>query len=262
MTTRSILLMCCEVSHQQVKQKKKCSNKWNCVVCNEKQSVQKVFAQGFMAKDVRKFVQNFNMSRQHADQQSANQQTLVPQSEEIDSQYQSNPKKMRTDWSEYIEPEENEGPTYLKNEGDQEDEFGKKFVTELPKALFRKPKLRNYSVRSDTDDGEKLFKPVFSKRNADKQTRPLDMEKSKCGGTMAKVASKWRDCTKKGDGEIIADKEPISYQPHAVVGASKWSEYINEENDFADDVMGEWNNVEFEGTMNEKVEDDIHPDFQ
>lgn len=87
---------------------------------------------------------------------------------------------------------------------------------------------------------------------------------------MAKVASKWRDCTKKADGKIIADKETITYQPRTVVGASKWSEYINEEDDlqaktgrdFADDVMGEWNNVELEGTMNEKVEDDIHPDFQ
>lgn len=46
-------------------------------------------------------------------------------------------------------------------------------MTELPKALFRKPKRRNYSVGSDTEDGEKLFKPVFSKRNADKQIRPL-----------------------------------------------------------------------------------------
>ena len=71
-----------------------------------------------MAKDVRKFVQNFNMSRQLADQHSANQQTLVSQSEEIENEYQSNPKKMRTDWSKYIDPEENEGPTYLKNEGD------------------------------------------------------------------------------------------------------------------------------------------------
>lgn len=87
------------------------------MVCNEKQSVQKVFAQGFMAKDVRKFVQNFNMSRQLADPQA-----LFPQSEEIESQYQSNPKKMRTDWSEYIDPEENEGPNYLKNEGDPGDQ--------------------------------------------------------------------------------------------------------------------------------------------
>lgn len=81
-----------------------------------------------MAKDVRRFVQNFNMNRQHVDQQSANQQTLVPQSEEIDSQYQSNPKKMRTDWSEYIELEENEGPTYLKNDGDPGDQNRLLFV--------------------------------------------------------------------------------------------------------------------------------------
>ncbi|KAG5054171.1 hypothetical protein JHK85_006681 [Glycine max] len=43
--------------------KKKINNRWNSAVCNQKQSVCRVFAQVFMAKELRKFVQNINMSR-------------------------------------------------------------------------------------------------------------------------------------------------------------------------------------------------------
>nr|GEY99231.1 MRN complex-interacting protein [Tanacetum cinerariifolium] len=44
-------------------------------------------------------------------------------------------------------------------------------VTELPKALFKKPKLRdNYSAAGlDCEDGAKLRRPVFGKRNVKKK---------------------------------------------------------------------------------------------
>ncbi|OVA17013.1 hypothetical protein BVC80_9041g6 [Macleaya cordata] len=90
----------------QVKQKKKSSNKWNCVVCNEKQSVQKVFFEGFLAKDVRKFVQNFNMSRQFTEE-SIKETLISPFEEEIDDHSQNNnnfQRKRRSDWSEYLDP--------------------------------------------------------------------------------------------------------------------------------------------------------------
>lgn len=64
----------------QVKQQKKSGNKWTCVVCNQKQSVRKVFAKGYMAKDLRQFVQSFNMS------QSQKPQTLSHQLEEEEQQ--------------------------------------------------------------------------------------------------------------------------------------------------------------------------------
>lgn len=94
-----------------MKQKKKSSNKWTCVVCNQKQSVRKVFAQGYMAKDLRKFVQSFNMSRKFTDEQdslrletpipTSHSQTYVSIGFEEDQQ-----RKRRTDWSEYLDPEE------------------------------------------------------------------------------------------------------------------------------------------------------------
>lgn len=89
-----------------MKQQKKSSSKWTCVVCNQKQSVRKVFAQGYKAKDVRLFVQNFNMSRQFTDQLPVvgreETETL-----EIGEQNQSHRSYKRTDWTEYLDPEEN-----------------------------------------------------------------------------------------------------------------------------------------------------------
>ncbi|PIN04408.1 hypothetical protein CDL12_23056 [Handroanthus impetiginosus] len=89
----------------QVKQRKKSSNKWCCVVCNQKQSVRKVFAQGFMAKDIRKFVQNFNMSRQLSDQK----QLLEDELETFDCPTEEQTKtKKRNDWTEYVDDQEEE----------------------------------------------------------------------------------------------------------------------------------------------------------
>lgn len=74
-------------------------------MCNQMQSVRKVFAQSFMAKDVRKFVQNFNMSRQLSDQKQSlsDNEPDVADSAKIEEQ-----KRKRNDWTEYIddEPEE------------------------------------------------------------------------------------------------------------------------------------------------------------
>ena len=52
-----------QVQKKQVKQQKKSSNKWICSICNEKQSVRNVFASSMSAKDIRIFVQQFNLSR-------------------------------------------------------------------------------------------------------------------------------------------------------------------------------------------------------
>ncbi|XP_021771514.1 MRN complex-interacting protein-like [Chenopodium quinoa] len=67
-STLFIAVKCCHCSTMQVKQQKKSSNKWNCVVCNQKQSVTKIYAQSYQAKDVRSVVQSFNMSRKLEDE--------------------------------------------------------------------------------------------------------------------------------------------------------------------------------------------------
>jgi ubiquitin C-terminal hydrolase len=91
-----------------VKQKKKSSNKWNCAVCNEKQSVRKVFAQGYKAKDIRTFVQSFNMSRKSLDddQQWLQAGTLnhAPEHADGESEFPNELNNNKcTDWTVYLD---------------------------------------------------------------------------------------------------------------------------------------------------------------
>lgn len=53
-----------------------------------------------------------------------------------------------------------------------------KIVTELPKELFKKPKLNNYSAVAGT------FKPVFSKRNARKQSISQGYQNAQTSGNL------------------------------------------------------------------------------
>ncbi|CAM6101938.1 unnamed protein product [Calypogeia fissa] len=58
-------LQCFSCHHMQVKEVRKSSSsarKWSCAICNEKQSVRKVFSTSDTAKEVRKFVQQFNLT--------------------------------------------------------------------------------------------------------------------------------------------------------------------------------------------------------
>ncbi|KAA8522568.1 hypothetical protein F0562_013071 [Nyssa sinensis] len=318
MSTIFIAVQCCQCSTMQVKQQKKCGNKWTCVVCNQKQSVQKVFAQGFMARDVRKFVQTFNMSRQFAEEQCRDE-TLVPLSEEIDNQLDpSNHNKRRTDWSEYIDPEDDRDGQVEEERGDV---FEPEIMTELPKALFRKPKLNKDSTELDATDSEKLLRPVFSKRNSnrhvisqDKKQRkcqqttikgatskddedisrrcePMtskgaykwstymtqdnynnfaDKESRKCQQTTAKDVSKWSDYMTQDDNNDLAEKAPWRLRPTTVKGPSKWKDYITGDDDDLQlksgrdsaDHRGERNHDVLENIFNDqRVEEDIHPDF-
>lgn len=125
-----IAVQCCQCSTMQVKQRKKSSNKWICVVCNQKQSVRQVFAQGFMAKDVRKFVQNFNMSRQFSDQQLDLAQHQEPQTLDAEGRFPSNRNSKRTDWTEYLDFEDESV------EKEDEQSTGHLFVSHIIRRIF------------------------------------------------------------------------------------------------------------------------------
>lgn len=86
----------------QVKQKKKSSNNWVCVICNQKQSVRKVFAQGYKAKDLRLFVQSFNMSRKVVDEEKQEVADTFPEVEDDEEAEEIRGKKL-SDWSEYLD---------------------------------------------------------------------------------------------------------------------------------------------------------------
>ncbi|KAK3018095.1 hypothetical protein RJ639_004780 [Escallonia herrerae] len=314
--TTFIAVQCCQCStmqasislythtHTCVKQRKKSSNKWTCVVCNQKQSVIKVFAQGYMAKDVRKFVQGCNMARQLADQQpsSFDRQIQAPQFKNIESECLSNQKKKRTDWSGYIDYEKEEEVQTDSNANWTKlafDVLEAQFVTELPTAVFKKPKLRGYSAGSDTEEGGKHFRPVFGKRNAGRQANYTGKGISKRAETKKEGATGWSDCGRPAD-KFVADEEQTRYQPSTSTGPSKWGDYITHDNEDVADLAArepeprpvsvkrtsKWNDYitedddlqletessladhmdhcgAFEAELNDqRVEEDIHPDFQ
>ncbi|KAJ9675380.1 hypothetical protein PVL29_024355 [Vitis rotundifolia] len=206
----------------QVKQQKKNSNKWTCVVCNEKQSVRKVYAQGSMAKDVRKFVQSFNMSLKFIDEEE-NLTVMVADGEEAGGSCSGNGKKRRSDWSEYLDPEEEEEERGADMEGE--------IVTEMPKEMLKN---QNQSTGSQSRDrgGKEPLKPLFPKRNT--TNRPtISLEDTT---ETAKAKAKRR--------------------------TSKWSEYLTEEeNEEAMAMATAVDNEAAAITHSQMVEEEIHPDF-
>ncbi|XP_043692336.1 uncharacterized protein LOC122642793 isoform X2 [Telopea speciosissima] len=241
MSTIFIAVQCCQCSTMQVKQQKKSSNKWNCVICNRKQSIRKVFAQGFLARDVRKFVQSFNMSRKFIEE-NVEKETLspppLPPKEEI-----HNPTKRRSDWKEYLDPED-----FVDDKQEEQATGGvsePKIVTELPKEMFKKPKLKNYSAGLDTGDGaNRLLKPNFSNRK--RVINPLVPQKNKEEGK-----------------ELQSGREKGT--------ASKWSNFLAEEDEDEllmqrgrRDVRDPWCQPDILDTpvSDQRVEDEVHPDFK
>ncbi|KAL8234012.1 hypothetical protein R6Q59_020112 [Mikania micrantha] len=270
-----IAVQCFQCSTMQVKQRKKTTNKWNCVVCNEKQSLRKVFSQGFMAKDVRKFVQSFNMSRQFI-HQPHDSQTLVQQQTQ-------NQNQKRTDWSEYMDPH--------MNDFDEEELCEPNVVTELPKPLFKKPKLSN-TYSAACEDGKSLGRPAFGRRNVKKKVNdPGEEPRTTVKENFKRVAEnqydhdtvddcsvygrsismmtnimkpnpKWNACADGGHGFIDTGSSSVMLKLERPV--SKWNNYIE---DNADDWQIESNceginHAAFETQVSDEiVEDDVHPDF-
>ncbi|KAK9943712.1 hypothetical protein M0R45_009313 [Rubus argutus] len=217
MSTIFFAVQCCQCSTMQVKQRKQSSknSKWTCVVCNQKQSARKVFAESPMARDLRPFVQSSNMSRQFTHQQQHHEHALVSDSHECS------------------------------------DGFEPQIVTELPPESFKKPKLNKYIDASDTDKGGVYElpnrRPVFSKRNSNKHVvSPEGVKDRRCELTMTKNTSKWS---------------------HFMMPDDKESRTLQATKATLTDNAGQWSNetianYEYQTvTTDERVEDDIHPDF-
>ncbi|GER55474.1 hypothetical protein STAS_33133 [Striga asiatica] len=275
----------------QVKQQKKSSNKWNCVVCNQKQSVRKVFAQSSMARDVRKFVQASNMSRQMSDQKHLEVETL---------EIQERPK--RNDWNEYVDVDDKSGSPHPQGNNDGAELL---VVTEMPKLLLKK-KQKVMDCSRNGYGSEKMLKPIFSgtrngKRRLDENYEDARLEKvcddvsneedldldldyatkwnlfkaeiqdsnrNKMEGTfiqkkpVKRPISKWSAYVTRESENNDETEAPMAQASHRVTSKGplpKWSNFINkkeEKKEEDDDVNA------LEKLMNdERVEDDVHPDF-
>ncbi|CAA7052361.1 unnamed protein product [Microthlaspi erraticum] len=258
-----VALQCFECSTMQVKQKKKSSNKWVCVVCNQKQSVTKVFAQGYQAKELRFFVQSFNMSRKVADEEEQAVADTLPEVDadgEIDEEISVVRGKKRSDWSEYLDSDLPNDRRRFTVEDDGEEDL--KIVTEMPKEMFKKPKLNKHSnggggSSSATGlgkrDGDELFKPSFSRSSIKKPDFHSDgvmmmkkdtEQRNVESGRVTKSASKW--------DAYLFDDEGEHQAPSRFGGRGA----------LKDDDVGEWDRAIMEINSNlQIVEDEVHPDF-
>ncbi|KAK3161761.1 hypothetical protein QOZ80_1BG0081080 [Eleusine coracana subsp. coracana] len=103
--TLFLALQCVQCSTMQVKPQKKSSNKWVCVVCNQRQSVLRIYARGYRAVDIRRFVQEANLSRGRREVMPEPEEEwgLAASAEQQQQQDEFSREKKRTDWSEYLD---------------------------------------------------------------------------------------------------------------------------------------------------------------
>ncbi|KAK1554441.1 hypothetical protein Q3G72_012225 [Acer saccharum] len=171
-----------KVANEMVKQKKKSSNKWTCVVCNQKQSVRKVFAQGYNAKDLRQYVQSFNMSlkdRPHEEQQEE-EETEMP-----------NKKPKLTNSSE---------------EGEGYDQFYKSIFSSQAQVRDMEAEESQQSrakvdskwkdYLSEEDEEPRTSQPTMNNATQEDMKNPRN-----CQTTMGKAASKWSEYLTEDDRE-------------------------------------------------------------
>ncbi|XP_073276700.1 uncharacterized protein [Primulina huaijiensis] len=242
----------------QVKQAKKSSNKWVCVVCNQKQSVLRVFAEGLMAKNIRQFVQKFNMSRQLSDRKESALEEGEDIFEEEGFSVMEDQKKKRSDWTEYVEYDQDECSERFEKYERAKDYGGDTFdeamvVTEMPKPVLKKPKLKDYAA--EIGHGKNLLKSVFpnrSKAKRPKNARYQDMQQmqSLCSDEEEQIElhletldddndlAKRTDVSTSKQSEYITLSEnentsnrQLNHKIAANGPVSKWSSYITKEDD-------------------------------
>ncbi|XP_042471872.1 uncharacterized protein LOC122054110 isoform X2 [Zingiber officinale] len=173
----------CNVVKLQVKQQRKGTiSKWVCAVCNQRQSVRRIHARGPLARDLREFVQDFNMARAAAEADLGNPNPPLSRAE--DDPFSVS--KRRTDWSEYLDLEAD-------LDGIEQDASPEPavVVTQLP--LAKSATKRSSCFKSPVEKRKKTPIGVSGKAVA------MD-EKRGCG------SSKWSeylDCEEEEEGEAM-----------------------------------------------------------
>ncbi|OIW01422.1 hypothetical protein TanjilG_25718 [Lupinus angustifolius] len=244
----------------QVKQKKKSTNKWRCAVCNQNQSLRKVFAQGYMAKDIRKFVQEFNFSRKSIDDgEWLLAGTLDPAPEEGEVAVNvAETKDKKTDWTKYLDHHGNQmiQGGQLQQHGDDDSEL--RVVTELDKSMFKKRRLVENSTGLGGRGSDKLFKKPFPLNSREEQIKDY-------GRTLAETNAERNNYMRNNNLRSQTCKPATSR------AASKWNDYVTDDNDDLNlgkkaafkDHSNAWNasSVLEAITSDQTVEDYVHPDF-
>ncbi|BBN10282.1 hypothetical protein MPTK1_5g02290 [Marchantia polymorpha subsp. ruderalis] len=167
-------VQCFSCGAMQVKQAKKASNKWSCSICNEKQSLRKVFFASDAAKDVRSFVQQANLTRGHILEATAEcfnssdvKENLVERYEAAIEPQNGNRLPRRSNWDDFLQQED--------QYSDQEnivDPDDAKYVTSVPDVRPRKPQRRVISSH-DGPSGRRALSPQKFADSISKKSREL-----------------------------------------------------------------------------------------
>uniref|UniRef100_A0A0A8Z2A8 MRN complex-interacting protein N-terminal domain-containing protein n=1 Tax=Arundo donax TaxID=35708 RepID=A0A0A8Z2A8_ARUDO len=220
--TLFLAVQCVQCATMQVKQQKKSSNKWVCVVCNQRQSVLRVHARGHRAADLRRFVQDANMTR--------GRREYAPLAEAVAAEKERDevPRvERRMDWSEYLDDPGEQRDDWGCVDG--ETDTGIEVTTELPQ---ERPKIR--PPKAQMRVAGKRHKPstnvTLSKRQRIEQTS------SPCPATTTAEAqrSKW---SKYLDSSFFGDRN----------GSESSGQHWTETDQYA--------------TTEVVVDDEVHPDF-
>jgi len=111
-------------------------NKFTCKICNNKQSIRKIYAQSYKAKDVREIVQNLNRKeiekKNHVDipsdaniqEESQNKRVYYENEEDEDTTIFNNDSTFESRWAKYM-------PTNNSNNDDC-DEDADDVITSMP----------------------------------------------------------------------------------------------------------------------------------
>ncbi|KAF9586871.1 hypothetical protein IFM89_039896, partial [Coptis chinensis] len=148
-------------------------------------------------------------------------------------------------------------------------------ATKLPKEMFKKPRLKNYSTGMNESGGKKLYSPTFAKRKTDNkpsnsQVKSYSAELNKPKET--KLYSPTFAKRKSFNSPTITQeqREQRESQPTMAQGPSSgvitWQKMkiicCFGTTGSLDDAQAPFNHNIFETNFNDqRVEDEVHPDF-
>eukprot|EP01018_Ginkgo_biloba_P022608 Gb_35093 [translate_table: standard] len=256
-----LALQCYQCNTMQVKQQKKSSNKWSCAICNEKQSVQRIYARSGLAKDVRKFVQDFNMSRHLKHAQAMRDVFQSIEGEGINSWISAEEDKplaelegklKQSKWSEYLTTQkQNLLPLPISDAYDNVT-----VVTALPDVPLGKRK-QKASPSQPESNSSKFSKTHKAKDESISHTMP-----SECRAKLASIICRMKKPRHEaGEGSRQGVQDTV--RP-----VSKWATYLEawDETEPSKHLAAGEDVLSFNGIlqteMNDQiVDEDVHPDF-
>ncbi|RHN51255.1 putative MRN complex-interacting protein [Medicago truncatula] len=191
-----------------------------------KQSVRKIFAQGYKAKDIRSFVQSVNMSRKSIEEDDQQQWllagTLNPTPEEhVRGEYEfpadfNNKKNCTTDWSVYLDNDDHRA-TERDEQQQHEDDFEPLVVTELPNGMLKKRK----SVDNSTPRCGRRFKsPLF--QNSEDAGEPVKDQR--------RITVLTESNSQRNSIVTSANQRTQKCKQAINTSTSKWNDYLAEDN--------------------------------